>query len=143
EIGSGDALGWGGGFVGGGGALTPGRGVLATGPSQRATRRGRADACTAYPRWGGLDECREPPNIPPATTPSTTPRPNLSRASAPEGTARDKATTPRMGIVLGCMTVLRPIAAPDYPAEFGKVPHLRTRSGCCARAASGHAAAAP
>src|SRR5262249_55021499 len=59
---SGDALGWEGGFVGGGGVLTSGkRGVLATGRrSQRATRRGRADACTACRRC--LNECREPPN---------------------------------------------------------------------------------
>src|ERR1700757_1028248 len=107
---SGDALSWDGGFVGGGGALTSG---LATGRrSQRATRCGRADACTACRRWWYLNECRKPPNIAPATAPSTTPGPNLSRASAPEGTARDKATTPRMGIVQGCMTVLRPIAAP-------------------------------
>src|SRR5262249_54782392 len=57
----GDALGWDGRFVGGGGVLTSGRGVLATGRrSQRATRRGRADACTACRRC--LNECREPPN---------------------------------------------------------------------------------
>src|SRR5262249_26200250 len=103
--------------VGGGGG---GRGAGAGGRgggagdrrSKRATRRGRDGACTAWRRWWCLNEWRKPPNIAPATTPSTTPGPNLSRASAAEGTARDKATTPRMGIVQGLMTVLRPIAAP-------------------------------
>src|SRR5262249_18581253 len=112
-VGRGAALGWGGGFVAGGGALPPGRGVLATRcRSQRATRRGRADEYTACRRWWCLNECRKPPNIAPAIAPSTTPGPNLSRASAPEGMASDKATTPRIGIVQGRMTVLRPIAAP-------------------------------
>src|SRR5262249_60780666 len=119
----GDALGCDGGFVGGGGALSSGRGVLATRcRPQCATRRGRADAYTACRRWWCLNECRKPPNIAPATAPNTTPGPNLSRASAPEGTARDKATTPRMGIVQGCMPVLRPIAALIKRSSLAKFP---------------------
>src|SRR5262249_43094806 len=61
----------------------------------------------------------------PATTPSSAAGPNRSRASAWEGTASDKATAARMGIVRGRMTVLRPIAASHSTAEFWKSSPLR------------------
>src|SRR4029453_17012307 len=80
--------------------------------SPRATLRWLGEAWTALCRWC-LAEWRSP-----VTAPSTAPGPNLSRASAVEGTARDKATALTTGSVQRGMTVLRPIAAPDLTAEI-------------------------
>src|SRR5262249_10733657 len=113
-------------------ALTAGRDApAAVRRSMRAARalRGPTDACVALRRWC-LAEWRQPPNIAPkdpATTPSSGAGPNRSRASALEGTASDKATAARMGIVRGRMTVLRPIAASHSTAEFWKSSPLRHR----------------
>jgi hypothetical protein len=113
---SGDA-----GAIRSGGALAAGRGALtAARRSMRAARAMRrpTDGRVALRRWC-LDECRKPPNIAPKiTAPSTAPGPNLGRASALEGTASDKATAPRTGIVQGRMTVLRPVATEKIVSLF-------------------------
>ena len=93
----------------------------------RRFARWPTDRCIALCRWC-LDEWRKPPNIAPtASTPSTAAGPNLSRASALEGRASEKATAPRMGIVQGRMTVLRPVAASHSTAEFWKRSPLQRR----------------